>query len=342
MKKGLVFSVGFCCSIFAAGWLWDTLITRQFDGAFTNEKSLTKLERINTVSLARVKFDLAREQERADIGIFGNSRSVQAGRLELSTNGHDIEGARVFNFSVPGTSIRTSAVFLEQLAEIDKLPELSLISLDHLYLEFDGMPEFPGFLVRLQSFTSDLSHLLPDSSVKLFAKLRFAWRYAWNEWTMFEGWLNFARLILDGSDRETAQGTVPAYRIDGSRFLPEHRQDESRDIAPMQRPDRSINLAYLRLDLLRLSQIAKTSNAKIIVYESPLHPSARLTTDVDNREATLRSGVEAACAESGLTCVLSSNGIDLDWPVHWDDATHAPSEALGVALGNLVRDAGRE
>ncbi|HWV55305.1 hypothetical protein [Pseudorhodoplanes sp.] len=69
-----------------------------------------------------------------DIGLFGNSRSIMVGSQELDTP------CSFFNYSIPGTTFRTSVALLEALAAQNRAPNLAVISLDNLEIQMMAIP----------------------------------------------------------------------------------------------------------------------------------------------------------------------------------------------------------
>lgn len=274
-----------------------------------------------------------------DLAVFGNSRAVQIHAADLAVDVFGV-GRTGINYAVPGTSFHNSTAFLEVLAKNGAAPKYAVISLDNLYLEFTGLPLVPGAQNRLSIFLGDFIALIGANDVGLRSKVRFVWRYLWNEWQLLKELLNAERIF---AIYQPAQQT---YLPDGTR--PMRVAPAAGLEAPPGRAAPAIDPAYLDVVLQRLARIGRESGGQggennaieILIVESPVHPDFYLGAEPDDRERALRSFVDQKCAAVGLTCFLGRNALQVNWPTGWGDHTHAPTDALTSALADRMREVG--
>ncbi len=123
------------------------------------------LDRLPEEDITTLKLRHARAVPRYQIGLFGNSRSIQVGAREFRTGEGEAASGSFFNFSVPGASIRQSVSMVERLAEIGKLPDVAIISFDNAALEFYGNPVHPSPPARWLGAARDLWRGLGDGNI---------------------------------------------------------------------------------------------------------------------------------------------------------------------------------
>jgi len=300
---------------------------------FENDDSV-QLERMTLLpneDIAAIKMAHAAQCLVYDVGLFGNSRSVQVGKSDIS-----LGNSTFFNFSVPGTSIRQSVVLLEELAEMGKVPRTVLISFDNAETQYFGNPCFPRF--RPVQGISDIIHGVTDPHTSLKDLLIMGWRYIRDSYHMFKSSFSFEQMkarigfCFPGA-APMPLGSRSTFKRDGSR--------PDRSDASVQREQTGLQsgrvlLGYLRHDLERIALIKKNCN-QIIIYESPLefktalrywgHPSsyAKRTRDL----------LRETCGRLGLECYCYGEPARIKTGA-WVDATHAPPDFLGRYIAKLI------
>ncbi len=205
------------------------------------------LDRLPEEDITALKLRHAGAVPRYRIGLFGNSRSIQVGAKELKTG----EG-EFYNFSVPGASIRQSVSMVEWLAEIGKLPGVSIISFDNAALEFYGNPVHPPPPARWSAAARDVWHGLGDGNIGWRDTARMAWRHALTEWRALVALMNTERLHERWAANAANPGR-PTFLADGSR--PFSGAETTVELAPLDALPASVMPEYLAYDLSRLAAI---------------------------------------------------------------------------------------
>ncbi len=166
------------------------------------------LDNLPEESLVRLKLD-ATSTGRFDIGLFGNSRSVMMGAGELGR-----AGCSFFNFSIPGSSFRSSVALVEDLAARRAAPHTAVISLDQFELRMMGSVDH----LPLTSIAVAAVRDARTESPRVSDMARAVWRQANAAWTKVKRLLSSDALIAGlgrwlGSDAKNKK----LYRTDGSR-----------------------------------------------------------------------------------------------------------------------------
>jgi len=281
------------------------------------------LEILPVTDLAAVKFQHALRNKPFDIGLFGSSRSEALGTSHLGLS----EG-EFFNFSIPGSSIRQTVLFLEMLDEAGKLPRLVLISLDNIQFQMYLNPLFPEAPRRWQQGLRDLLVPLRGENIDLGDFTHMAYRHVLNEWWALRRVFDQAglqrRLLCcqnpdldnlsnDGSWREKIMRSVPM-------AIPEIQDPYILD-------------TYLVYDLKRVKRL-DGNGSKIVIYESPVHPDAsRSPTPFESMTRLL---LFRTCADLALECIAAPTlGDDGNAP-YWRDSGHPAPSYLGPWLAEVI------
>lgn len=285
------------------------------------------LDKLPAEELASVKMSYAKEHDRFDVGLFGNSRIVMVGTDKLI-----LPDAGVFNFGVPGQSIRQSIRLIKELHAIDKLPRTIIISMDHVEL---GMPGGDGvypsalrrwFLIGGEAWT--LSH-----SIGWRATIIQLVNAISNERQIASVAFNPLYISTKLKALTAAEGSAGAYRLDGSRDEGDRAQPQA-DIEIPQRADLYPQLEY---DFETLGALRR-EGFRIIVFESPLAPSIsnRIEHALSERARNVRQRFHLTCGRMRIECLepplLAGPG--------WVERDHAPASLLGAWLEKIVRVGG--
>jgi hypothetical protein len=301
------------------------------------------LDEFSSPAFGKMKVHHGVLQKRFDIGLFGNSRSLDIGKQHLK-----LGACSYFNFSLSGESLRASAALLERLAASGKAPRIALVSVDNFELQLYSNPFFLTMTERWRQGISDIKYGVAQSSVTTRELLKMIWRHAHTEWQLFKLSLNITTIqnslfsLVDArhSPFKLTQELGKGYRRDGSRTqtIPNPPTSSRPKFVP---GSRQILRGYLGYDLNRLKSL-KNLGVEVIVYESPLDPintKIRLTKP-SPQAAVSRKDYFRFCKELGLNC-HSALGKLTTKNTPWRDSNHPPAEELGeyinTLLGNRVR-----
>ena len=305
-------------------WLQTSPDIRPF--STKNMMARSQLDSLPGKDIATIKVNHAKSVERITLGIFGNSRSIQL-TAEIMRS-----GGTFFNFSVPGSSFRQSIIMLEYLAKVNRLPKVTIVSLDNLNLQYYANPTFPTAPTRWLQVFEDLRYGIQSSNIELIAVMKMIKRHTLIEWqVLIETFnLNILQSRLNQTLNLAANFNGESYGLDGSRFI----ENPTRAITHGEIPITRTNIinGYLTYDLKRLAQI-QAAGTKVIVYESPIYtnisgterPNVKITRDL-----FLRS-----CKELLLACYQAPVLIDNN---PWSDISHAPANSLGPWVSRLIKD----
>jgi hypothetical protein len=287
--------------------------------------------------LAAKKIQHALVKSRFDVGIFGNSRIIAVGTSAL-----DVGNQSIFNFAVPGTSMRQSINLLEKLETEGKAPKLSIISFDNMEFGYYANAYYPHALWRWASAFKDIIWIVSNRTGDIVLLAHVILDHLYTEWDALTDTWNFNALWT----RAAAQfpDLVPpfaeprgGYSLDGSRAYT-HRPNL--EIKRFERTkERMILLPhYLERDMERLRTLHR-SGTKFVIFESHLEPDSLAFTNADPVPVVeqQRGRFKSICRRFGLICYTAS---ELPIPAissHWNDCCHAPSEALGQLVSELVR-----
>ena len=106
--------------------------------------------------VCNIKLNHAYIRKNFDIGIFGNSRSININAKSL-----DLNNQSFFNFSIPGQSFRNSIGMIKELSNKNKLPQKIIISFDFFELGLPGGNKIcsNSFIDRFSDIVRDLNYL---------------------------------------------------------------------------------------------------------------------------------------------------------------------------------------
>jgi hypothetical protein len=322
------FYIVLICGILLLTWLQATPDAHPFKSG--NESQRSRLDRLPAKDVATLKFNHTRLTGSVDIGVFGNSRSIQINKSSLS----QVDGS-FFNYSIPGSSFRQSVTIIEELAEANLLPRQVVISIDNLNLQYYANPSFPGALGRLRRAFNDISYGIQTPDISLHAIARMIRRHIIIEWTALTDIFN-TNLLKERTSLSINSNNRPQtvrYGIDGSRTMKKASQSLVKNEYPSVKPN--IIIGYLDYDLIRLSKVKK-SGTNIIIYESPLFPG------IKGKEAkfirALRKHFLQTCKALSIDChpapILADNN-------NWGDESHAPVTLLGSWVSKLIEGKGQ-
>ncbi len=204
-------------------------------------------------------------------------------------------GCSFFNFSIPGSSFRSSVALVENLAARRAAPHTAVISLDHFELRMMGSVDH----LPLTSIAVAAVRDARTESPHVSDMARAVWRQAYAAWTKVKRLLSSDALIAGlgrwlGSDAKNRK----LYRTDGSR--PEQHVAGAPGLhAFTPGTDKRVSERRLAGDLENLNAARSSPGGpeRIIIYESPLQPvHARRLAAVPSPDAKrLRELTAATC-----------------------------------------------
>ena len=279
------------------------------------------------------KFQHSLNTANYDIGLFGNSRAVHVSASHLKNN-----QKRYFNFSIPGTSMRQSVTFLEELAKEEKAPKIALISLDRLEFQSYGYIYFPGVLKRLRQAINDLIWVWREYDKPYKRFVYVVTDHIISEWKHFKGIWNidllYSRLVFILPDYFShVKGFEYSYLNDGS--MSEKPLKSGNDqILEISGQFKLMN-DYLSRDLERLAKL-NGKNLKVIIYESPVNPASEKYLKENPVQYVLetRALFMKKCGELGLLCYPAPILYSED--TFWEDCCHAPAKLLGEYISSVL------
>lgn len=294
----------------------------------SDERLLRALAALPGPDVAELKLAHAALSPRYDYAIFGNSRSIEVSAHHMPRD--------FFNFSVAGSSFRTSVSMLERLAEMGKAPQTSILQFDHpAVMHEPSGPWARNLSDRWRINVADSISTLDDGFSKDFLVL--ARMFVGEEWERFSSLFSLSRLRVRlhmlWPRAVPWVGTVRAFVTDGSRVpimahapppIPKHPSQQKLEVPALNR------------HMARLFRVSEKHGVRIIVYESPLyhdlqeHGSLWSSEEVERRR---RSFVDA-CVRLNIDCRSS---INLPQTASiWEAWEHPPGEALGVWLRGVI------
>jgi hypothetical protein len=298
---------------------------------------LVSLDGLPLPVFAELKLRSVERQPQYDIGLFGNSRSLDVGIRHLS-----VGNCRFFNFSVGSESFRFTVANLERLHEIGKAPRLALISIDHFELQRYSNPISLFAATRWKKAINDIMAGLTRDDIGFEDLLRMGWRHVWIEIQRFKMVFNpksffsgIVNLFSDGSSFRWVAPSATGYHSDGSRNSP--IPANKKVFQTLMKPgSHNISAGYFKFDIERLAHLQKRG-IRIVIYESPLEPKSaavfqqRPSPHASSTRRTFRNG----CAELGLKCYSAPRRLS-DKEGLWTDYTHPPAKNLGAYLNGLL------
>lgn len=301
-----------------------------------------QLDRMSGQALAELKINHARHSDRFDIGVFGNSRSLNVSQADIG-----VDGCSFFNFSVGSESLRSSVAFLEFLADANRAPRIALVGVDHFELQRYNNPLFPPLAARWRLLARDLWSGVRRGDISLKELARMVWRHAIIESILFkqtfeiEFAISGVKNLLGVANVRAAPAEGEAfYRADGSR-APAAARLERRPESLLAPTSSQFLLGYLRSDLERLKQI-QDRGVRVILFETFIHPpSARHFADNPSPyAAATRDRFLALCRELSLRCRAAPATVPFgDLP--WVDYSHPPARSTGAHLKTLLTEDSR-
>ncbi len=282
------------------------------------------VEDLMVTDRAALKLRHAESHARFDIGLFGNSRSE-----EISAHHFGLTADRFFNFSLRGASIRQSLALLELLAQSDRLPKVVLVQLDNQALQFFPNPLYPGPPLRWHQAVRDIAVGIRRPEISTHEIMRMTYRHFLVEWWMFNSLFSVPLLVARSSC--CRPGFSSPLMDDGS--WPTTPLAKPNPIHPLEVLAPVILDGFLVNDLRRLAKL-NSARTTVLVYESPLHPSAiRPSTAFEERT---RETVAKACSEFQIVC-LPHPRLGLGGGInHWRDSSHPPPDRLGPWLSEML------
>ena len=292
------------------------------------------LDQLPVEDLAALKLLHLERHPAYDTLVLGNSRP-----LPLTATDLGMAPDQMFNAALTGESLRSTALLLEHLAEMGRLPHTALISFDHAELNYYGNPQWPSAGLRWKQLGRDMAAGLTRPDIPLPDLARMAVRHAMTEaailarkvnaervWRGMEAW---AAAITGGDDGLAPRSLDPmAYAADGSR--PSPLRDPPYQPRTLNPPNRNLLPGYLDYDLERLAAMGKRGT-RIIIFETMLHPALHATAMAHPSAvaAESRKALMESCARHGIEChPAPASYVDLGEP--WWDEGHPPANILAA------------
>lgn len=301
--------------------------------------SALRLDRLSGQTLAKLKLNHARRHGRYDIGLFGNSRSLNVSKADIG-----IDGCTFFNFSIGSESLRSSAAFLELLAAADRAPHIALVSVDHFELQMYNNPLFPSATQRWRLLARDLWAGVRGRDITLRETAKMAWRHAIIEFLLFKQnfEIDFAmsgvKNLLGVSENHSGHAGGDAfYRADGSRS-PSSATLKRQPEGLLSSGSPQVLFGYMKYDLERLKRL-RDRGVNVVLFESFVNPdSARFFAEnPSSYAAATRARFLSLCREFSLRCQVAPADIPFA-AMQWVDHSHPPAKSTGTHLKKLLAD----
>ena len=283
------------------------------------------------LSKIKLKFAL---NHKIDIGIFGNSRSIGINKKIFPEN------KSFFNFSVYGSSFRSSVSMIELLDRKNKLPESIIISFDNFiisspksYLCQDRLRYRlkrifvdTRFLIRTNEYKYSLINFLNFvSSEGNCLKNKFNLERIKNLYLMF--FSKDEELILTSKKIKSEHGIV-LYK-DGSQSQ-KAKEKIKKDTYEIESP-RKLDYKFLEHDFEIISFINKKANHEVVIFVSPIEPTIHKKFGNSKDEEKFYS----LCKKYQIKC-LDPPILHNEYPPFWPDASHPPNKKLNEWLQNVI------
>jgi hypothetical protein len=304
--------------------------------AFGNSGDLRLRQNIDILSVADiVAIKAAHATQRApyEVGLFGSSRAVEVSHSDVG-----LQAGTFFNFSVGGASFRQSVALLEYLARHDRAPGLAIISIDNHDLGFLSQVYWPLLVSLPDRLTSSVPMpYLSGSNGRIWTISRQEFLDPWKTFaTQLRSHLNFTRVSRQvrfllspfSEDRSKAN----EHRLDGARLQQFQGAPPIRGFRAVEISDGDARL--VDADMRRLADLQR-KGVKIIVFESPIHPTLRETVEQSRSEnlRAFRLKFADMCVRYSISCVPAPALSDDD---PWSDCCHPPPKLLGRFLSELL------
>ncbi len=279
-----------------------------------------------------------------DIGIFGKSRTVMLHQGVVPW----ASGKDLFNFSVGGTSLHQSVRSIEFLAAYGVLPRTVVVSVDPAELQFVEVPHWPHPLLEPGRYGVFLGALLTDDYAALRRRLGDVVKvhdfFMDRAWADFERLWNFERTVERlayglGFGTRASPTPTPNY-LDGSRRPSQATAAPDLSGFKQKTSAHRADARLTRISIERLSDIARATGTRVIVYEAPLAPSLAVkAANVPSAGAVeSRRWLREACIVGGLKC-YGPPVLPTSPETFWPDCCHAPAPLLGAHVDGLLRRA---
>lgn len=283
------------------------------------------------LSKIKLKFAL---NNKVDIGIFGNSRSIGVNEKIFPEN------KSFFNFSIYGSSMRSSISMIELLERKNKLPQRIIISFDNFMISspksylcqdrlkyrFHRIFEDTKFLIEKKEYKYSLINYLNFlSSEGNCLKNKFNLARIKNLFMMF--FTKDEDLIFTSTKIAEEHGII-LYK-DGSQSQ-EAKEKVKRDTYEIETP-RKLDYKFLERDLKVISLINQKENHNVIIFVSPVEP----TIYKQSRKNKGEEEFYTLCKKYKITC-LGPPLLQNQDPPYWPDATHPPNKKLNEWLKNAI------
>jgi hypothetical protein len=292
---------------------------------------LRMLDLLSEGDIAAVKAKV--EGPAVDVGIFGNSRSVQLTASDIGVS------APFFNYSVPGGSFRQSVNLIETLSRRSGLPNTVIISVDHFEMGFMGRAAFPSGWRRWLNAAEDVNWVARDAGPRLATQSLLD--HIKGEWSAFASTWNIAKLqdrgrFLWRGPGEGGSSADSPWRGDGARIL---LVAANPDLSFAPKVPFVLHETYLKRDLKRAAELAHRDGARLIIYESPIDPAsdAIYRPNPTPPARRLREIFLFQCGALELECYSSPQLGDPDGAARWSDCCHAPADVLGRFVASLLK-----
>jgi hypothetical protein len=273
-----------------------------------------------------------------DIGIFGNSRSLNLTKTDLG-----LKDCSFFNFSVGGESIRSSILLLERMVENRSAPKVAMVSVDNFEIQMYSNPSAFKTSARWASHYHDIMAGFWGQEISVRDVAKMLWRVTRDEFLAFQQLFQTEYIKRDlifvaeqsAHHFDTISGSGLGFRSDGSRVpLTKERNVQAPRLLKPGSPQ--ILLGYFRHDLNRLSKL-QSQGIKIRLFESLLEPKSayHFGKNPSPAAAASRKVFLQSCREFGLQCNAMPETPSAP-DVIWADATHSPGLILGKYLNQIA------
>ena len=283
--------------------------------------------------LSKIKLKFALNYK-IDIGIFGNSRSIGINKKIFPEN------KSFFNFSIYGSSFRSSVSMIELLDRKNKLPESIIISFDNFIISSPKSYLCQGELkYRLKRIFVDTRFLIKKNEYK-YSLINFL-NFVSSEGNCLKNKFNLERiknlylmfftkdeeLILTSKKIKREHGIV-LYK-DGSQSQ-KAKEKIKKKTYEIESP-RKLDYKFLEHDFKIISFINKKVNHNVVIFVSPIEPTIHKKLGNSKDEEKFYS----LCKKYKIKC-LEPPLLQNENPPFWPDASHPPNKKLNEWLKNVI------
>lgn len=284
---------------------------------------------------AHIKLAHAESQSRFKIGIFGNSRVLMIGADAFEYPKHSF-----FNFSISSESIHGTAIMLDRLYVLNKLPEITVIGLDNLNLQRDNTPISPFFWDRIKWITHNTLFALTKGQAPIRTIMRRIWRFAILEMIRLK--VIFGPEMAQAGLYRLMKMEIPNYgALASSGFRPDgsfRNKGRQAKINPIPQPSSLIDQLLLSETLQQINKTTK-GNSQVFIFETPIYPDSHLILNSDPLAHVIKTRKlwHQKCSEFKFIC-MDAPLIRGDTNNHWYDATHAPEGPWATFISEQLKD----